>query len=444
VKAVIIAGGLGTRLRSVTGDTLPKALVPVAGVPIIHRQLRLLKRYGCTSVTATAGHLADVLANGCTDEAERLGLRLTFVSERMPLGTGGGLPAAHEFLRNEPFIALCGDIAVEMDLKRLVAFHNRHHADATIVVHPNDHPQTSDLVVADEADRVQRILPRGNRDSDDYRNLVFGSVYVLSSRVFDFIEPDAKQDLNNDIFPRMIRGGARVLAYNTPEYLKDVGTVERLALVDRDYSGGRVDRMNWNCKRPAVFFDRDGVLMQDVEPEGVTRPDDVRLLPQAAEAVRLVNDAGILAIVVTNQPGIAKGFLSLENLNRIHGRLDMKLGETGAWLDRIYYCPHHPESGFDGERPEYKVTCDCRKPSPGMLLRATAELPVDLHRSILVGDSARDIGAARAAGVAAYGVRTGHGCRDCVGESAPDLRCNTAFDAVHLFLETLDQKPYAR
>lgn len=434
MKAVIIAGGRGTRLHSKTGDALPKALLPVAGVPIIHRQFQLLKRYDCSGIAIAAGHLAETLERGCMDEANRLGLSLRLFVEEKPRGTGGGLPGARAFLGNEPFVALCGDIAVEMDLERLAAFHHRHDADATIVVHPNDHPQTSDLVVTDEENHVLRVVPRGRRDSDNYRNRVFGSVYVLSRRVFDFIDPDGKQDLNEDIFPRMIGGGATVLAYNTPEYLKDVGTVDRLAQVERDFARGLVERMHWSNTRPAVFFDRDGVLVDDAGPDGIIDPDDVRLLPGVAEAVRSVNDAGLLAVVVTNQPGIAKGFLSMDDLNQIHGRLDMTLGEAGAWLDRIFYCPHHPETGFSGEQPEYKTACDCRKPSPGMLLRAAEALPLDLPRSVLIGDSARDIGAAHAAGIAAYGVRTGHGCHDCTGALAPDAVFDSVLDAVNRFL----------
>ncbi len=436
MKAVIIAGGQGTRLRSVTGAAMPKALVPVAGVPIIHRQFRLLKRYGLTEVVVTAGHLADALTAGIEPEAERLGLHLHVRVEDSPLGTGGGLPAAQDVLGDEPFLALCGDIAVDMDFDRLRDHHKETNADATIVVHPNDHPHTSDLVVVDEAARILQIVPRGTRDSGEFRNLVFGSVYVLSPRVWDFIDPHSKQDLNNDVFPRMIREGAAVLAYNTPEYLRDVGTVERLRVVEHDIATRRMERMNWSCPRPAVFFDRDGVLVKDAGSRGVTRPDDIHLLPGAAEAVRDVNEAGYLAVVVSNQPGVAKGFLSMEDLDRITGRLDMELGKVGAWLDRVYYCPHHPESGFDGERPELKVPCACRKPEPGLIHRAVKELPLDLDRSVLIGDTAREIGAARAVGIPAYGVRTGHGCEDCTDALTPDRVCDDARDAVHRFLAT--------
>ncbi|MCL4691771.1 MAG: HAD-IIIA family hydrolase, partial [Candidatus Hydrogenedentes bacterium] len=420
MKAVIIAGGKGTRIRSVTGDALPKALLPVAGLPIIFRQFQLLKRYGFSEVVVTAGHLAPVLSDACARESKRLGLRVQVVVENQPMGTGGGLPLARRYLGEESFLVVCGDIAVDMDLERLAKCHRDAGAGATVVVHPNDHPQTSDLVVVDDSGYIREFLPRGTRASRDHRNLVIGSLYVLSPRIFDFIHPNAKHDLNNEILPRMVAGGAKVLAYNTPEYLRDVGTPERLALVERDIATGRMERLNWGNKRPAVFFDRDGVLIEDAGERGVTSPDEVVLLPGAAEAVRAVNAAGWLAVVISNQPGVAKGFLTFEELDRITGRLEMELGYEGAWLDRVYYCPHHPESGFEGERPELKVTCDCRKPAPGLLLRAAEDLPIDLPASVFIGDTARDVGVARAVGIPVLGVRTGNGCQDCNGDFQPD------------------------
>ncbi|MCC6490913.1 MAG: HAD-IIIA family hydrolase [Candidatus Hydrogenedentes bacterium] len=436
MKAVIIAGGRGTRLHTLTGDAIPKALVPVSGVPIIHRQFQLLRRYGCTEVAVLAGHLHEALKEGCSGEAERLGLRLHFCNESKPMGTGGALPSARALLGNDPFLALCGDIALEMDVARLLQFHVEHNACATLVVHPNDHPRTSDLVLADPENRIRGFLPRGVRDGRYHRNLVFGSVYVLSPKVFDYIVPDTRQDLNNDVFPRMLTANERLLAYNTPEYLRDVGTVERLQLVEEDIASGRMGRMNWTQKRPAVFLDRDGVLTQDAGPLGTTRPDDVHLHDGAIEAVKAINQAGHLAVLITNQPGVAKGFLTADVLDEIHGCLDMKLGEGGAWLDRIYVCPHHPDGGFEGEHPEFKVDCECRKPKPGLIHRAARELPLDLSASCFIGDSWRDVGAARAARIHALGVRTGNGCASHGETGAPDAIFDTVLDAVRYWLQT--------
>ncbi|NUM55111.1 MAG: HAD-IIIA family hydrolase [Candidatus Hydrogenedentes bacterium] len=441
-NAVIAAGGFGTRIRSVTGDSLPKALLPVAGEPIVFRQLRLLKRYGVEHVVVLAGHLADTLRASVEPEAKHLGLALEFVVEATPLGTGGGLHALRDCFGKDHFLFLCGDIALDMDLERLVDEHMESAAAATIVAHPNDHPHDSDLIATEEDGRVIAIMPRGLRPPGFYRNLVFGSVYCLSPRVFDYVRPNEKQDLNNDIFPRMICAGDRVCAYNTPEYLRDVGTAERLTMVEKDIASGYMESLHYSRKRPAVFFDRDGVLNVELGGRGITHIDELELIPGAAGAVRAVNNAGMLAVVITNQSQVAKGFITPKYLERIFAKLETLLGEEGAKLDRIYYCPHHPEQGFPGEVPELKIACACRKPKPGMLLRAARELPIDLPNSCFIGDTQRDVVAAHRAGVAAYGVRTGKACRDCTGGIQPVLMFNDVREAALFAVRNLPEAEF--
>ena len=429
-RAAIIAGGKGTRIRSLCDETVPKALVPVAGEPIGFLQLRLLERYGIREVAIIAGHLAQELEAGLALEAERLGVRLEFYVEERPMANAGGLHAARSLLGDDDFLVFYGDIAVDMDLDRLVAFHRDRGALATIVVHPNDHPHESDLVAVTDDCRVTKILPR-NRPRDSYcRNLVPASVFCLAPEIFDHLVPDKKQSFEKDVFPRLIESGERVCAYNTPEYLRDMGTVERHAMVEADIRDGLCARMNWANDRPTVFFDRDGVLTEALPDPGVINPDGLVLTPSAGEAVRVVNRAGWLAVLVTNQPQIAKGFTTVGGLEAIHAKFETLLGLQGAKIDRIFYCPHHPERGFDGEIPELKVPCSCRKPESGMLLSAAQELPVDMSRSCMIGDTCRDIGAARAAGIQAFGVRTGNACRDCIGEYRPDLIFSDALEAV--------------
>lgn len=441
-SAVIAAGGLGTRIRSATGEGLPKALLPVAGEPVVFRQMRLLRRYGVEDMVVLAGHLADTLREAVEPEAKRLGLGLRFLVETSPLGTAGGLHAARGVLGKEHFFFLCGDIAVEMDLERLVEVHIESAAAATLVAHPNDHPATSDLIAADDDGCVSAIMPRGTRPPGFYRNLVFGSVYCLSPRVFDYVAPGERQDLNNDVFPRMLAAGERVCAYNTPEYLRDVGTAERLALVERDVTSGFAESLHFARKRPAVFFDRDGVLNVERGGRGVTHIDELELVPGAADAVRAVNEAGLLAVAITNQSQVAKGFITRKYLERIFAKLETLLGDEGAKLDRIYYCPHHPEQGFPGEVPELKTACECRKPKPGMLLRAARELPIDMPQSCMIGDTQRDIVAAHRAGVAAYGVRTGKACRDCTGGVQPVVMFNDVREAVQFAIHGVPEAEF--
>ncbi len=151
--------------------------------------------------------------------------------------------------------------------------------------------------------------------------------------------------------------------------------------------------------QPAIFLDRDGTLNYDYG--WIATPDKMELLPGAGEAVLAINRAGYLAVLVTNQPVIARGECTADELNAIHAKLQALLAESGAHLDGIYYCPHHPDKGFAGERTELKIPCNCRKPGPGLLEEAARDLNIDVSRSWMIGDSERDLGAAAAFGIRA-------------------------------------------
>jgi mannose-1-phosphate guanylyltransferase / phosphomannomutase len=439
MHALIVAGGLGTRAAGMTAGRIPKALLPVGGVPIIFRQMRLLRREGVTRVTILAGHLGDQLQPALEPEAGGLGLELRIVVEPAPLGTAGCLTTFDP--GSEETLIVYGDMLFDIALAPLREFHHRKEALLTVVVHPNDHPRTSDLIVEDEG-LVKAVLPYGQPREQDHRNLVPAGLYLASPAFFTRLERGAKVDMIDDVLPALLASGARLAAYNTPEYLRDIGTPARHALAERDLADGRVEALNNFRRRPAVFFDCDGVLNREPGDPGVVSPDDVQLMPGASAAVRRVREAGRLAIAVTNRPQVAKGFVSFEDLKQILGRLEALLAAEGGVLDRIYFCPHHPEAGFAGEIPELKIRCECRKPGTLLFRRAFAELPIDQGRSVLIGDSLRDIGAARALGIWAYGVRTGYGCRD--GERyrretgappAPDLMFENVSEAVDVEIE---------
>lgn len=153
---------------------------------------------------------------------------------------------------------------------------------------------------------------------------------------------------------------------------------------------------NLKNKQKAVFLDRDGTINEYV---GFLRStDEFVLLLGVAEAIKKINESGFLCIVVTNQPVIARGEVTADELDEIHNKMETLLGLEGCYVDAIYYCPHHPHKGYEGEVPELKINCECRKPKPGMLLRAAADFNIDLERSWMVGDGENDIEAGKNAG----------------------------------------------
>ena len=187
-----------------------------------------------------------------------------------------------------------------------------------------------------------------------------------------------------------------MFCYDSPEYVKDMGTPDRYYSVCKDCKEGRIEAKNLKNKQKAIFLDRDGTLNKYV---GFLRNiDDFELIDGVAEAIRKINESGYLAIVVTNQPVIARGEASFEELEEIHSKMETLLGKEGAYLDAIYYCPHHPNKGYKGERPELKIDFDCRKPNPGMLLKAAADFNIDLSQSWMIGDGENDVKAGINAG----------------------------------------------
>jgi mannose-1-phosphate guanylyltransferase/phosphomannomutase len=409
MHAAIVAGGLGRRAAAMTDDRIPKALLPVAGVPIIFRQMRVLAREGITRVSVLAGHLGDQLTGALAPEAARLRLSLRMIVEAKPLGTAGCLTALD--MPAQETLIVYGDMLYDVALLPLWEFHHRKEGLLTVVAHPNDHPRSSDLIIEHDA-IVQAVLPRGQPRADDHRNLVPAGLYLAAPAFFAALAPGAPADMISDVLPSLVARGARIAAYNTPEYLRDVGSPARHALAERDLAAGRVEACSLAHRRPAIFFDCDGVLNAEPGDPGVVAPDQIKEIPGAGRALRQAREAGLLAVAITNRPQVAKGLVSFEGLDHILGRLEAVLAEGGGVLDRIYCCPHYPQSGFPGEVAALKIRCECRKPGTLLLRQAFADLPIDRSRSMLIGDSLRDIGAARGIGIWAYGVRTGYGCRD--------------------------------
>jgi histidinol-phosphate phosphatase family protein len=396
LEGVIIAGGLATRMLEL-GSSLPKALLPVGGRPIIAWQIDLLASIGVSRVTVMAGGHAPAIS----EEALRLGragVQIRVVTEPSPAGSGGCLRDVRP--ESETLIVLFGDVMVHMDLAALVSFHSARRSILTAAVHPNDHPSDSDLVELGADDRISALHRKPHPQGLLVANLTVAGAFALQREVLAAVPAGGASDLVHDIMTGLLAASRPVFGYRTTEYLKDIGTPPRYAAVQADWESGRVAAMRLPTLRPAAFLDRDGTINRHIGY--ASHPDQLELLPGAGRAICALNRAGVLAVVVTNQPVVARGLCDELGLRLVHARLEAHLGAEGAFVDAIYYCPHHPEAGFPGEAISYKVACSCRKPGTGMVERAAAELPIDLSRSALFGDSWRDVETARKAGFPAY------------------------------------------
>ena len=405
MKTILMAGGRGTRIAELFPD-IPKPLIPVAGMPILEREIRSLSAQGFKDIILTVGYLADKIIAYFGDGSQ-FGAKIDYFVEESPLGNAGALFRLREKIGDEPFLLLNADAAFDVDFNRMVAFHQNHGGLVTLFTHPNSHPYDSGLVIADENGHVEKWLAKEDERPQWYDNRVNAGLHVIDPKALDIslksLEinkesgfPQGKVDLDRQIL-KPLCGSNLMFCYDSPEYVKDMGTPERFHQVEADYKNGVVQAKNLTNKQKAIFLDRDGTINKYV---GFLRNiDDFELIEGVAEAIKLINQSGYLAIVVTNQPVIARGEVTWDELNEIHKKMATLLGKEGAYVDGIYICPHHPDKGFEGERPEYKIDCDCRKPKPGLLLQAAKDFNIDLSESYMIGDSRRDVEAGKNAGV---------------------------------------------
>jgi D,D-heptose 1,7-bisphosphate phosphatase len=414
-----MAGGKGTRVSSIASD-IPKPMIPICGKPILEHQIECLKKNRLKEIILVIGHLGEHIKDYFGD-GERFGCGISYYDEKEPLGTAGALYKLKNL--SDDFILLNGDIIFDIDFHRMINFHREKNAHVTLAVHPNSHPFDSAVLFSNSNNQVTRWL---NKEDERiyYKNQVNAGIHVISTKFLkDCPQSKEKVDLDRDMLKPSISGG-KIFAYSTPEYIKDMGTPERYAQVTSDIENRIVSQKNLSIKQKCIFLDRDGTINKF--NEFITKPEDFELLDGAAEAIKKINSLGYLAIVITNQPVIARGETDFETLDLIHMKMETDLGKYGAYIDDLFYCPHHPDKGFPGERPEFKIECDCRKPKPGMIFKAAAKYNIDLSRSYMVGDDMRDVNAGINAGCIPVFIGSVEKKRSLGFESIscfPDLAC---------------------
>lgn len=451
MKVVIMAGGLGKRIANVD-PTIPKPLLPISGKPILQWEIECLVRQGLNEIIITVSHMAEKIQDYFGD-GTKFGCNIEYYIEEQLLGNAGALFRLWEERRLDgDFLLLNADSMFDVDFKRFIAFHEKKRdkeqgnkgqdnkgqhdalALATLFTHPNNHPYDSTLIVANpETHVIEQWLTKDDERPAFYKNCVNAGLHILNTELLELsgIDPASidsahKIDLDRGVLKPAVASG-RIYSYSSPEYVKDMGTPDRFQQVCADLESGKVHARNLSTPQKAIFLDRDGTINWDVG--FLKNINDFELLPRVSGAIKSINASEYLAIVITNQPVIARGEITVEGLQEIHNKMETLLGNAGAYIDALYYCPHHPDKGFDGEVPELKIDCNCRKPKPGMLLQAAKDFNIDLGASWMIGDSERDIEAGKAAG-----------CKTClIGKQIKDYgQNNTAhslFKAIDLIMK---------
>jgi D-glycero-D-manno-heptose 1,7-bisphosphate phosphatase len=415
---VILAGGLATRLGDLAAAT-PKCLMPVAGRPFVDHLLWDLRRHGVRRVVFAVGRLGEQVEAHIGD-GSAFGLDAVYSREETAMGTGGALALAAEHVTTREAFVLNGDslfavnyLDLALRLRATAAVGGRavialrevpdaaRYGSVRLAggAESASGPDAADAAaVAPAAGAATACIAAFDEKGLSGPGLVSGGVYCVDTALLRELDR-LPHSLETEVFPRLVVEGELYGAVYGGLFI-DIGVPHSLDAAQAEVAAWR--------HRPAAFLDRDGVLNVDVNY--LHKPEHVEWIPGAIEAVRELNDAGLLVIVVTNQAGIGRGFYSEADFEAFTSWMAERLAESGAHIDTVYHCPHHPTEAL----PAWRVDCECRKPRPGMFIRALAEWDVDVERSFMVGDKPGDLEAARGAGIARGVLFTGGDLRAAV------------------------------
>lgn len=430
--AIIQAGGKGTRMLELTKDLIPKPLLELNGKPMMQWQMEYLIEYGIKNFIFIIGHLGEKIKE-YFGNGSKWNVNISYIEETEPLGSAGALYYAKEKLAGKNVILVFGDVMFDLDWSRFIAYHEEKKATVTLLAHPNAHPFDSDLLIVNQDGMVEGIDSKTNVRDYNYKNVVNAGLSIFENKLLDDLTEAKKTDFESQLVRPLMANG-EVYAYNTPEYVKDAGTPERFRKACEEQTNGVWVAKSLKNKQKAIFLDRDGTI--NVLKGFLKKAEDFELLPNVAEAIKAINSSEYLAIVATNQPVIARGECTFEELEKIHTKLETLLGRQGAFINDLFYCPHHPHKGYEGEIPELKLDCDCRKPKIGMLLKAAEKYNIDLSQSWYVGDTTMDIQTGINAGMKTVLVKTGEAGKDGKYSAKADFEAENLMDAVDKILHT--------
>lgn len=417
IPAVIMAGGKGTRIQEITKGELPKPMIQICGKPILLRAIENISAFGVKNfiiVISLHGEcIRDYFGNG-----HRFGVNIDYLVEKEPLGTAGSLFFLKKIIKTD-FILVFGDLIFNIDWHKMFQFHCENKAFMTLFGHPNSHPFDSDVLEVDNHKKLIGFYPKGVKRDFYYHNLVNAGLYIVSNSMFNEFKHLSKRDIEKDIiFKKYLE--ENIYVYKSSEYVKDCGTPERYEDVCSDIKNDIVDSKILTKKQKCVFLDRDGTINKY---DGfITDPRQISLEKGVVEGLKEIRRRGYLIIVITNQPVIARGECSFAELDNIHKKIETLLGKEGAFYDDLYFCPHHPDKGYEGEIKKLKVNCLCRKPKTGLLLRAREDYNIDFNNSYFVGDTTVDIKTGMNANIKTILLKTGLAGLDGKYAVTPDFQ----------------------
>lgn len=386
MECVILAGGMGTRLRSVVSE-LPKCMAPVSGKPFLHYIVSSLETFGFDHIIFSLGYKHE-----CIEEwiaSLKCSARLDFVVEEEPLGTGGGVRFALSRAREDDVFVLNGDTFFDVDYADMLELHRSSGASATLALRPmRDFDRYGTVTLGEDGSSVTAFLEKKHCDE----GLINGGVYVIHRNALASL-PE-KFSMEKDFFEQIV-GDGRVAGYVSDGYFIDIGIPSDYAKAQADFSEGRYKRYD------TLFLDRDGVINVERVGDYVKCPAEFEFLDGVPEALRLLDGLFRRIVVVTNQRGVAKGLMSKEDLSEVHSYMLESVGKAGGRIDRVYV-----SLGLDESDPT-------RKPNTGLFKMALKDFPdMEISRCFMVGDKPSDMEFARRCGLTGIAVSHCYGLLD--------------------------------
>lgn len=383
---LILAGGENRRIKSLTNKQ--KAFLKINNRTIISRQIDQLKKIN-KKIYVSLKYDDKFTINNLKKYKK---VKFFFLKEAKKLGTAGCLEILNNYNIKKDILVVYSDILFNIDLKKYIKFHIKKNSDLTLFAHPNNHPYDSDLIETDKTSKVIKFYPKPHKKKY-IGNLCLSGIYIINKKLLRKIEKNKYQDFSKDFLPNVIKKRNKVYSYNSREYAKDLGTPQRFKSAINDFNSIKFKKGNINSKIPAIFLDKDGVINRDKYNFKYQNPLD--LIDGCFQAIKKINKIGFLTVIVTNQPSVAKGLVTIEKLEQDFKKLETILGKNNCYVDKIYYCPCHPTKGFEGELKKYKRNCSWRKPNNGMLIKAIKDLNIDKNKSYMIGDTLNDLQAAK-------------------------------------------------
>ncbi|MBQ2847712.1 MAG: HAD-IIIA family hydrolase [Clostridia bacterium] len=374
MEAIILAGGFGTRLKPCV-DNLPKPLAPIDGKPFLHYLLDYLYTNGIHRAIISTGYLADYIEKNIGRVYK--GMVIDYCREDSPLGTGGAIKKALDLCCEKYALAVNGDSFFDVNLFEMQKFHEKSGCPITIAARKVLNAEHSGFLTVSSGN-LTGFTEKGVKSA----GLINGGIYFIQKNLFNGITEEKfsfeKHILENGYCP--------VAVFESGGYFIDIGIPENYRKAEKEKN-----RLVSKRTRKAVFLDRDGTVNHD--PGHLYRKEDFRFLPDADKAIANLKKKGYLVIIITNQAGIAKNLYNPKDVDMLHQYIDTLLQKNHSVVaDGYYYCPHHPEAVINN----YKTECYCRKPNPGLILKAVSDfseigIEIDLNNSLTVGNHCSDL-----------------------------------------------------